>query len=191
MRRLILRLSLLMLRLAACRDWTRCRWRKSEKMPPVVEISVFTSFSRPFAEWMRGITVFAKAVRIGSATLVSSRSLRPISARTVLVSFRGGRILPHRPHSGILAFQPWLKEEGAKGQKGSSENESASEVAPSRGFSGKPEKKTKQNEKDPVNHSREIYGVLVPLNSLHHDRAIEKYEVGEAFKQADGSQSAD
>ena len=123
--------------------------------------------------------------------LVSSRNRRRISARTALVKFLGGVFRSGIPDPRILLFQPWFNEEGAEGEKGSYKNDSASGVAPSRGLPNEPKKKAKDNEKGSMNHSGEVDGFLMPLNPLHHDRAIEKHEVGKALKQADCPQSAD
>jgi hypothetical protein len=146
-------------------------------MPRADEISVFTNFSRLFVEWMRETMVFAGAVRIGSAMLVSSRSLRRSSARAVLGRIQGDVSLSCISYSGILALQPWFNEKGAEGEKGGDENDSASGVAPSRGLPDEPEENAKKDEKDSMNHSGEVNGFLLPLNPLHHDRAIEKHEV--------------
>ena len=123
--------------------------------------------------------------------LVSSRSRRQTSARTALVKFLGGFFLAGIPDPRILPFQPWFNEEGAEGEKGSYKNDSASGVTPSRGLPNEPKKKAEENEKDSMNHSGEVDGFLMSLNPLHHNRAIEKHEVGKSLKQADCPQSAD
>ena len=93
------------------------------------------------------------------------------------------RNLPAVSDPLIFPLEPGLNHERAKWEEGGSEDHGAGPVCPSGRFTGEIEKETEEDEESSVNDAWKVDGLLMALDTLEDDRAIEKHEVGCAFQQ--------
>ena len=93
------------------------------------------------------------------------------------------RNLPAASEPLIFPLEPGLNHERAKWEEGGSEDHGAGPVFPSARFTGEIEKETEEDEESSVNDAWKVDGLLMALDTLEDDRAIEKHEVGCAFQQ--------
>ena len=93
------------------------------------------------------------------------------------------RNLPAVSDPLIFPLEPGLNHERAKWEEGGSEDHGASSVCPPGRFTGEVEQETEEDEESTVNSAWEVDGLLLALDTLEDDRAIEKNEVGCAFQQ--------
>ena len=94
------------------------------------------------------------------------------------------------PYPPVFPSEPGCDHEGAERQEGRPEDHGAGFDCPPSLFPGEPQKEAEENEESAVNSAWKVDGLLVAMDPLEHNRAIEKDKVRGPFQQPCEPQSA-
>lgn len=103
---------------------------------------------------------------------------------------RRGGYLPAVPYPVVFPSEPGFNYERSKWEKGCTEDYGASPVCPSGWFAGETEQDAEEDEESAMNSAWKVDGLLVAMDPLEHNRAIEKDKVRGPFQQPCEPQSA-
>ena len=88
------------------------------------------------------------------------------------------------PYPLVFPSEPGFNYERSKWENGCAQDYGAGPVCPSRWFAGEAEQEAEEDEESAVNSARKADGLLVAMDPLEYNRAIEKDQQRGPFQQS-------